>query len=486
MDECERERNQSQCAFAAREKQPFDVFVLSEAGKPIYSYRKREDIVTLLPLCQALCNYFYDTQNDYLRFITTSGGLKITFCTKTPLILVVVTHCLSGIDPNIVVNQVHSQITSILTGRTLKNVFEQSPTFDLRRLLTGSEKMVDTLVEEGLLMNKATQCKQIVTKDGLLVECFLSFGLTSAAGHCRSNSALNQSTSNIYQPKQRSHIRVMVPILLLQPSIRDSITNILLSSVTSNCSNILFSLLIQIKCNANNSLPSGENFSNYLNTKLITIINHNSKVNKLSPSDAQLLQTLVIASENQLCSAESLWLPICLPRFDSSAFMHAHISYLNASTQSTGNNMCLILLTTNREDFHKCQMVKESVRERLSKIQLTSPHLGDLNIPHLQVFWYQSLRSQSVFYRVSPQISVTKFNSLIHFMASRMLTSNLKSFWFRSDQHKITLLGWHSPTFQIYVQFDVTVTQSSCLSAAQSIIKWIKNEEGKFVFKDYQ
>jgi hypothetical protein len=67
-----------------------------------------------------------------------------------------------------------------------------------------------------------------------------------------------------------------------------------------------------------------------------------------------------------------------------------------------------------------------------------------------------------------------------------MLGSNLKTFWLRSDRHGIVLLGWHSPSFQFYGQFDVTITQSQGLDAASAIIKWIKKEEDKIKLKDYQ
>jgi len=220
-------------------------------------------------------------------------------------------------------------------------------------------------------------------------------------------------------------------------------------------------------------------------TKLVTVINHDTRMNKLNPMDIQLIQVLAAASQTQLNTVESLWLPLCLPRFDCNAFMHGHLSYLNVSPSSSNEKLCLVLLTTNREDFHKCQLVKDSARDRLSKIALCPQAFSALNIPQLQLFWYQSFRPQSIIWQSPLANSFLKFNQLVHYTASRMIASKLKTFWVRSDQHRLVVLGWHSPSFQLYAQFDVTITQAACLNAAQNIIKWIKKEEEKVIFKDY-
>ena len=122
-------------------KTSFDAFILSESGKPVYCFSKRVDIVTLLPLCQALFNCFQETLNDCLKYVSTKSGLLITFSIRSPFIIVTLTHCNGGIDPNILISQINAQIVSVITEKTLRSVFEQRPTFDFRRLLSGSEKL---------------------------------------------------------------------------------------------------------------------------------------------------------------------------------------------------------------------------------------------------------------------------------------------------------------------------------------------------------
>ena len=284
--------------------------------------------------------------------------------------------------------------------------------------------------------------------------------LTSSMSSSRSINS--QSIVN-----SRNHItsRVYIPIRLLSTSLRESIFNTI-NSCSSSAQNVIFSILFSIETKDN---------SNSNDISLVAICNHNSKA-RLNPLDTQLIYSLVLASESQLSTVESFWLPICLPRFDANNFLHAHISYLS-------DKYCLALLTSNREDFHKCQLVKDSIIDRLAKVNLTSSrsHLSDLGLPQLQYLWYQSQR-QSVLWG---QASFSAFSAINYYITDRMIKSSLKTFWLRSESDGL-LLGWHSPTFQLYAQFDVTITQMQALTAIQAIIKWIKKEEEKFIIKDYQ
>jgi len=440
-----------------------DVFVMSESGKPVYCYSRREDSITLMGVCVALIHVVDSVHNDTVRHIQTTSGLRITFSHKPPLIICLVFRVNSGVDSSILVNQVNAQIVSILTAKTLKSVFEQRQTFDLKRLLSGSEKLIDTLIDVILNPIDANKCDQQMAKSHKKANQVNAY-LTSSTTTFRTIGT--QSVVN-----NRNHIsgRVYIPIRLMSTSLRESVYNII-TSCASSAPNVAFSLLFSV-----DKKFKDENNCNNNEIQLILVCNHNSKA-RINALDIQLIYSLVIASESQLSSVESFWLPICLPRFDSNNFLHTHISYLS-------DEYCLALLTTDREDFHKCQLMKDSVIDRLAKVHLqpSRSSLADLALPQIQYLWYQSVR-QSVLWR---QSTVADFSPLNHYITNRMLKSNLKTFWLRSETDGL-LLGWHLTTFQLYVQFDVTITQLQALNAIQAIIKWIKKEEEKFVIKDYQ
>lgn len=89
------------------------------------------------------------------------------------------------------------------------------------------------------------------------------------------------------------------------------------------------------------------------NLKLVTVGNHNLKL-RISPLDIQLIYALIKASDSQLSSTESLWLPLCLSRIDPNRFMYAHISYLT-------EKYCLVLLDLDHGDFQLCQQVQPDI-----------------------------------------------------------------------------------------------------------------------------
>ncbi|XP_046750307.1 vacuolar fusion protein MON1 homolog A [Diprion similis] len=122
------------------------IFILSQAGKPIYSRHSSEDkLVTLMGVMQALVSFVQDG-NDMIRSVH-AGDTNFVFVVKGPLILVTVSKTLESV-PQLVLQltYVYNQIVSVLTQAQLTRVYDQRRNFDLRRLLTGSERLIDHLL----------------------------------------------------------------------------------------------------------------------------------------------------------------------------------------------------------------------------------------------------------------------------------------------------------------------------------------------------
>lgn len=212
--------------------------------------------------------------------------------------------------------------------------------------------------------------------------------------------------------------------------------------------------------------------------KLVTVGNHNAKL-RISPLDIQLIYALIKASHSQLAISESLWIALCLSRIDPNRFLYAHISYLT-------EKYCLVLLDLDHEDFSQCRQAKETIQTKLTSIHLTEPlreirsAISELGQHHLQYICHQTPR-HCIMWQASTQ---TEFSPLNYYLIDRMQRSSLKTCWLRSSREQVALLGWHSTTFQLYAQFDVTVSQYEALDTVQSFIKWFKKEEDKLIIKD--
>lgn len=122
------------------------VFILSTAGKPIYTLHGNEDkLVTLYGVMQALVSVV-QANNDSLRCINV-GEVTFVFLVKSPLILVAISRTKRSVyQLQVLLNDVFNQIVSTITLSTLTKVYENRNNFDLRRLISGSERLIHHLL----------------------------------------------------------------------------------------------------------------------------------------------------------------------------------------------------------------------------------------------------------------------------------------------------------------------------------------------------
>lgn len=131
------------------------VFVLSTAGKPIYTLHGNEDkLATLYGVMQAIVSVVQSNDDDNLMAINAEG-VRFVFLTKSPIILVAVSRTKKSVSQlQMLLNDVSEMIVSTLTLSTLTKVFENRKNFDLRRLLAGSERLIHhLLLQKGISNN---------------------------------------------------------------------------------------------------------------------------------------------------------------------------------------------------------------------------------------------------------------------------------------------------------------------------------------------
>lgn len=139
------------------------VFVLSEAGKPIYSrYGSVEALSTTMGVMTALVS-FVQSAGDTIRAIYAEDH-KLVFLQQGPLLLVAVSRTpQSAAQLRQELLAVHAQIVSTLTRASVARIFAHKQNYDLRRLLTGSERTLDRLLDTverdpGALLLGAVRC----------------------------------------------------------------------------------------------------------------------------------------------------------------------------------------------------------------------------------------------------------------------------------------------------------------------------------------
>ncbi|KAG5446891.1 Vacuolar fusion protein MON1 A [Clonorchis sinensis] len=123
------------------------VFVLSEAGKPIYSrYGDECRLASIMGVMQALVS-FVAASNDELLSVD-AGERSFVFLTRPHLILVAVGSVAEPKEHLVVcLGYVYSQLLSLLTLQRLDHRFTVQKNLDLRRLLVGDSRLISSIVE---------------------------------------------------------------------------------------------------------------------------------------------------------------------------------------------------------------------------------------------------------------------------------------------------------------------------------------------------
>ncbi|XP_007444925.1 vacuolar fusion protein MON1 homolog A isoform X1 [Python bivittatus] len=389
------------------------IFVLSEAGKPVYSrYGCEEALSSTMGVMMALVS-FVEAEKNAIRSIH-ADGYKVVFVRKSPLVLVAVAQTRQS-EQEIAQEllYIYYQIVSLLTLTQLNHIFQQKQNYDLRRLLAGSERITDNLVDlmarDPSFLMGAARC------------------LPMAAG-----------------------VRDVVSACLQQAKAKSLVFAILLSK-----------------------------------NQLVSLVRKKDQF--LHPIDLHLLFNL-ISSSSSFREGEA-WTPICLPKFNSNGFFHAHISYLEPNI-----DLCLLLISTDREDFFTVSHCKQRFQERLKKRgvhhalleALRTPFysVSQVGIPDLRHFIYKS-KSSGLF--TSPEIEAPyiteeekeRLLELYQYLHSRAHNSShpLNNIYYTGSNEN--LLAWVTSAFELYVCFSPLGTKAAAVSAVNKLMKWIRKEEDR-------
>ncbi|XP_064488819.1 vacuolar fusion protein MON1 homolog A-like [Ornithodoros turicata] len=414
-DNLEEASEDEDCNSEEWQRKKKHIFVLSEAGKPIYTRHGNEErLVTLMGVLQALVSSVA-VSGDQIRFVK-AGGHRLAFLLRLPLILVAATTLpLSFQQLLSQLNYIHAQIISILSASQLARAFEHRHNFDLRRLLAGSERFLDSLCD---LMDE-----------------------------------------------DPSFLLGAVRCLPLPSDIRDTITQTI-AQCCSKLKNLVFAVLV-----AENHIVALVGMKQY----------------QLHHHDIHLIFNMVHASES-FKAAES-WTPICLPKFDPSGFLHAHVSYLAENCPA-----CLLLLTIDRDMFFPLQECRRNITDRLRKhhcleaigtsLKAGGYSVSEVGVPTLSHFVY---KSKSTAQLTSPPMEAPyntadereRLLGFYHLLHHRMYQPEcpLKILYFATDRE--ILLGWHMAGFELYASFEPLVTKETAVHAMTKLVQWIKKEENR-------
>ena len=79
-----------------------------------------------------------------------------------------------------------------------------------------------------------------------------------------------------------------------------------------------------------------------------------------SRADLHLIFNMVNSSTSFRSVPES-WMPICLPKFNDRGFLHAYVSYLIPSYPGPASDLCLVLVSPDRDKFFELSHCRKMI-----------------------------------------------------------------------------------------------------------------------------
>ncbi|KAI0712079.1 trafficking protein Mon1-domain-containing protein [Earliella scabrosa] len=309
--------------------------------------------------------------------------------------------------------------------------------------------------------------------------------------------------------------------LKLDPALRKAVADILVP--TSKIKDILYVILIA-------------------QGRVITLVR--PRKHSIHPSDLHILINTIHSPSILNSSAAASWLPVCLPKFNSSAFVNAYVMFLprndspdvppakppsEAETESTTSNQeeqapedsvstrslpagiatdrppeIGLVCVSGSADFEAVRGWCDTVSNRLAKDGLlktlshaiahgeTEYSVSNLGVPGLRHFVYKSRSHVQV---TMPTFEdpydkpnekrrlLTLYQTLfdaIHAKSGQERTLKLQ--YIRTSQESV--MGWITQPFELYVALSPRLPKSAVVGAANAIARWVQKEEKQLFLRD--
>ncbi|SCU81325.1 LAFA_0C04082g1_1 [Lachancea sp. 'fantastica'] len=282
--------NEIPCLFETRDPesvspaalpQEKQFFILSSAGKPIFSMHGKDELVMgLMGIINTVTDYF-KVHGTKFRSMTNSGEncvkQKLVFLDKSPILLMAFSSREESVnDLSQQLDFLYSYLICTLSRRQLTRLFSKRENFDLRHFLTNTD-----------FENLTHICESIAN----------GFNPDFLLGALRCLT-MRKSTRQALHTAMLTHVQS--------------------AEAANERGTVLYGLIVA---------PGGQ---------LCAVLR--PRGHTLHTTDLHLLFSLIFNQFQGLQDDQELWLPICFPKFNSSGFLHCFIRRLPPQLTSRSQN----------------------------------------------------------------------------------------------------------------------------------------------------
>lgn len=236
--------------------------------------------------------------------------------------------------------------------------------------------------------------------------------------------------------------------------------------------------------------------------RLVSVVR--PKKHSLHPGDLQLLFNMLFEADGIKAGGGESWIPVCLPGFNKTGYLHMYVSFLNlgeSSVREISDNediakedaVAIILLSANKESFEsmrsmKSYLVHELTRNNSMRIIQTAVQNGRPSsteiVPGtvLRHFLYKSKGNvQFCMPSYLPHYGTLnqrrQLLSLYHGLHASVHTKNASVKIHHSVSGSATALAWITPMFELYCVAGPMTGRNALAQSASKVVQWVQKEE---------
>lgn len=468
--------------FTAKLKQ---FFILSSAGKPIYSMNGDDDVLLgYSGLITTIVASFEDGTDLLFRSIS-QNGFRMVVMNKSPLILVAISRVSYELmlDLKLLESQlssVYNYLLAVLSAPVITKSFHNRMNYDLRRVLSAQDlKTLDILTSMltfGFSDTTDDENKSYTVDPSM----FISSLLDDAVQCARLSSTLRAKLDDIFVSCKR--LKVNLPQSEATPFLQGKLYT--LETTKLLASDLLFAFLIY-----DNKIVS------HLHPKTHCLENKDISTLLL------MLSQLSPAGESKNVQEEpDLWFPICLARFNDSGFLHCYVRHLHLPNLS--RPLTLLLLSGNKNSFFEMKQSANYIFAKICKSKTLSSSLPEelaqgylsltsvLKTPQVKHFIYKRRKANQ--YIMDPlTFSKDTFENIVDsmfilYLYTALSSSKSEEVRVGASMKKLTYTRWHlkegftgfllaDEKYELYCLCKGFVTSLVLIEQSLRIVNWCEN-----------
>lgn len=330
-------------------------FILSTAGKPIYSMNGSDDLVMgYMGLITTIVSTFQEGLKSELRCISHKN-FSLTVMNKSPLLLVAVTSVSRELKPSsgstdcpsIIETQlkvIYNYILGVLSKLAISKSFEKRMNYDLRNILSQQDfKILDSMCMKLTYGFYLLSAGDYEIDDSFFLETLLNNAIQCGTVRKTTRAKLNSillSTKKL-KVKQNSSTGSLIILDKILGSDKERYI----------ASDLLFGIL-----------SFDKKILSYLRPKSHHL--HNEDIRMLLSTVSELVQS------QELNDSPELWVPLCMPNFNDSGFLYIFVKQV--FLPGIAEPITITLLSGNKHSFYDMKEVANYIVYKINKSETLS------------------------------------------------------------------------------------------------------------------